>query len=608
MFTVLVRRLVFVVCLGMISQSAVARQIVAPPACESPLICPIGSDTCYLTGDVPAGVYTVTNKDVLIYDATIVPCGTNRTLTIRVYNGRITVGQVPFGFGINGYGIDGVNGADGQDACVPPTAGTVPGQAFALVMETWPGAGTRSTDIGIVQAIDLSGGNGGSGGNGHSEYVYPYTCNICQAQNGAISRPGSNGGSVTIRGSGAIGISSPIDVSGGNGGRGGNGGAGSIFSPGAPTAGSPGGNGGVISISHTASAPAEAWCSIGGFQYDTYCFTGGLSTNGGAGGDGGYGASGNGASSGAAAGGGGHAGALTLSVRNFGVAGAGTVECPTTGWATARGGNGGAGGFGANGFSGRVILEDPFGGPDCYNFCLSIVPGSLGGIGGHGGNGAALTITASTHLTVTSFGFVSSQGGDGGRAGRAGDGSVDSCFSGIGCPAVTSGGLSTTSAAGGNAGVLRLSAGATLTNSGSVSSQGGIGAEGQPGASPGMGCCCALVNEVRDCTGQGYAVAPPVVGANGGAGGLGANLYLVYGVRQGLGVYNFCGGAGGFGGRGGCGYPFGAAGGCTGMYGNGGRLFYNGVMQNILCAIPIGDDEPNCAPDGEECHAVCNDI
>jgi hypothetical protein len=220
--------------------------------------------------------------------------------------------------------------------------------------------------------------------------------------------------------------------------------------------------------------------------------TGSLNTSGGRGGKGGNGGSGYGAIPGASAAAGGNAGAISLTVRNFSATGSNATICNDTGYVMAEGGIGGEGGDGGRWYPGRMYKLDCEG-HVCYDFCIPPGVGEVGGYGGHGGNGGAITILATTDFLVSDHGSISSKGGNGGRAGRAGDGSGDRCFASVGCPEVASAGPSRTSADGGYAGIIRLQGGSTLTNNGSVSSHGGLGGDGQPGANPGNGCCCALI-------------------------------------------------------------------------------------------------------------------
>lgn len=542
-----------------------------------------------LTGNVPAGTLTY-HGDLVIQDVRIVPGPYGeRTLTIKVYNGNIDVLPGPVtGMGVDGSGDDGVNGVDGG----PPTAGTAAGEAFNLVLETWPtGTGTTPSpcNITIAGPIDVSGGNGGHGAKGNDGY-FDKDCNYFDAYSGSTGKPGTDGGSVTIRSSGDIWVTRGIIADGGNGGNGGSAGYGIMGPAGYSQPGRDGGNGGSILLEHTAFAPTTAMCVI----YSSATMTAGLYAQGGTGGNGGHGASGySAAHPGSNAGHGGAGGSITIATRNLWVSAAteGGTRVSTIG---GLGGVGGAGGDGLPGnCNGCFNVKPPF------EFSQPGSSGADSGAGGRGGDGGPITVTVNDDISMGPCSAFFASGGNGNIAGRGGQGGVagPSCTN-FNCGTFTAllAGATRSSGSGGDAGVISLTGKSINVSAPTVDCAGGlwaVGGDGAPGrnSSPSGRFCCG---------GQPVA-ASGVQGGAAGGGGNGNNIDLTYtsSLSAAANSLNVCGGRGAAGGKGGSGSPAGS-GGLGSADGVHGKVYKNGTPQPDTCLInlnpngPTGDGPGTC--------------
>jgi hypothetical protein len=539
-----------------------------------------------VTGTVPAGSYTFVG-DVVVYDVTIAsgPLG-ERTLTIKVIDGSITVGLWPYSGGINGAGIDGQDGADGQPG-VLPTAGQPGRGAFDVVLETWPGTGSSAAlDINITKPIDCTGGNGGRGGNGASAYFDD--CEYKNAQYGATARPGEAGGIVTIRSSGNISISAAVDVSGGNGGAGGSAGGGIIGAPGYAMPGGMGGGGGEIKLEHTASAPPTATCTVATGNFSAAY----LGADGGDGGAGGSGATGNGAAHpGANGGAGGSAGKINVLTRNFGLT---TTNINLGSTATSRGGDGGPGGDGGAGSTSHCYSLDCSLGH--FEYPIGACAGANAGLGAKGGLGGPVKISVNDQAGLGLRCGVLTHGGNGATTGIAGQGAIykGTCGEPLPCTAFSaySAGSTFESGDGGGAGSISVVAQTlSLDPSAGMNAIGGHGAEGTDASNPGFYCCGTPPVKYSAAGSQG---------GGGGRGGSGAGISLaVTTLNAALSQFRTCGGDGNHGGNGSYGLPRGVGG--VGTYsGVSGKLIKNGVVQPNGCVIShwpdggVGPDLPPC--------------
>ncbi|MCC6675640.1 MAG: hypothetical protein IT436_00725 [Phycisphaerales bacterium] len=526
-----------------------------------------------LTGNIPAGTYTYFDQDVQIYDATIV-AGTGTTLTIRVNNGKISVGAGLYSWGIDGRGQDG---ADGW-TFYPPQAGQPGTAGYSVVLETTPlmstGSVPRDRSIQVGKPIDCSGGDGGDGAWGRDGYFDD--CAYIGAEDGYTAAAGSTGGSIRLTAAGDIAISGALDTSGGAGGNGGGGGQGIIGFAGVGRPGRNGGNAGPVTVEQTKFAPANSWVSL----YVNYASSGSILAYGGQGGSGGAGNYGQpGPQPGGNGGNGGSGGAVKVTARNYTMSAAQGVCSVATG-----GGYGGAGGNGGGGNSSSCYeLYCSTGGP--YKYTITASGGANSGSGGHGGAAGPITITSDDMLGMGLYCGLAARGGNGATAGIAGSGGVytgDMCENGTECEnySVFGPGQTFPSGHGGAGGAITTScktlslAYSSSGGSAGMDSSGGDGADGIDGSMAGVYCCGEPPEPFGGHGGQGGA---------GGAGGKGANIslkYVYYFVTNE--PYSFCGGQGKPGGDGANGTPPGP-GGIGGACGAGGQLIKNSVIQPIAC-------------------------
>jgi hypothetical protein len=589
----------------------------ALPILLSAALCSAACGQYVVTGPVAAGT-TITrfNEDVLVRDCWVVPgLPGATTITIRVYNGAITVGDGlggSFGLVAGRHSESGPPEYDGQDGqpCsqpgYPPTDATAATAGFSVVLETWPNGGSRDLSISVLDPILAGGGYGGDGRDGCDEQTYPNDhCAIYGAHNASKPTPGAAGGNITLRGSGDIHVSAALDTRGGQGGNGATGGAGAYGGPGNGTAGGAGGGGGTVVIEHTSSAKSSSTCNIN-YYY------GSIDTSGGLGGQGGNGNYGNGTTHGAAGGNGGRGGPVTLNVRYLSVS-AGI---------SAQGGNGGNGGSGTPGrdsgwyWVGDCYLKcnEPKGEDCCWRIWSVPYPGGNAGPAGPGGNGGAVNIAVAYNYAHS--GSVSTRGGDGGHAGQAGyPGAGDStcihfCTQ---CPTVQTAGSIQPGGAGGAGGAITVNVAQALTGNGSFITSGGTGGNGSQGVDSRPVCrgttetCegdpCPPDNEGNaTCCGPDIvcSASAPRPGGAGGKGGSGATISITCPSISTFLFYAFCGGSGGYGGDGGYGVLHiicdnliqwqtgGAAGGQAGADGGGGKLIRTGYP-TVYCAIQIPD-------------------
>lgn len=577
-----------------------------------------------ITGDQTAGsTVTVYNQDVYIYNVNVVPGSSPgaRTFTVRAYNGSIVVGD-----GVSGpqYGIaagrsgggPNFNGADGQSCNTgqqpngPATGATAAKAGYNVVLETLPyNGGTNPLSISIYDPVSTAGGNGGNGAAGCNEQVYPDNhCAIYGAQGGTTATAGASGGTITIRGSGNIDVSSLLDSSGGSGGNGAAGGGGHRDSPGAASPGAAGANGGAIAVSHTTSAPITATCSV------SYYY-GGVDSSGGRGGNGGDGNSGNGTASAAAGANGGKGGGVSFSVRTLSVGSS----------IYTRGGDGGNGGISTGGRNSgwvsygncNLTCGEPEGEDCCYRYWGVPYPGGNAGAAGNGGSAGAITVTVSVDFSLGLYASLFARGGDGGNAGQPGQpGTGDStCMHNCAaCPTVQTGGASANGGAGGAGGKITVNVTGNFSGSGLLKSSGGDGGDGSHGAHSTPVCRRKTVTCDGDaCPEENPCCGPLIVcgasaphqGGAGGNGGPGATIsVIVGGTLSTTLVYEFCGGEPGHGGNGGNGvrhyacnviqWETGPAnGGPGGMKGASGSLYRGPGYPTMICASAIDiDDDP----------------